>query len=295
MGDFKGNGEEKGAWHVAFADLGDGMALPDGISVNEVAEAGGQALVDSRGILLYAFDGDPNRDRPNCGASPCPGRFVPLESGMLATSVGDFTVINRDDGTPQWAYRGRVLYTYEGDVDLGDANGRTLDPHFQVAMIGKYFIPSGVSIRLDQRRGGLLVNAEGKTLYAREKLYFDGTGGHYARGGVRGLPPVGIEMGVKACDDAECVKTWQPLKAPADAQPSGYWTLVSRSDGSKQWAYQGYALYSFAGDKNPGDTNGNDTFDLRVRDRNDMKVASGTTAVQVLDMGFGEYWRLSAP
>ena len=46
MGDFKGDGEESGGWHVAFANLGDGMALPDGISVTEVAEAGGQALVD---------------------------------------------------------------------------------------------------------------------------------------------------------------------------------------------------------------------------------------------------------
>jgi predicted lipoprotein with Yx(FWY)xxD motif len=295
LGDFRGDGLESGAWHVAFANMGDGMALPDGIAVNEVSEAGGQALVDSRGMLLYAFEGNPNQDKPSCGANPCPGRFTPLASGMLAAPVGDFTVINRDDGVPQWAYQGRALYTYEGDADLGDANGRDLDPHFQVAMVGKYFLPAGVSIRLDERRGGLVVNAEGKTLYARDRLYFNGTGGHYARGGVRGLPPIGIELGASACNDTECEKTWQPLKAPADAQPSGYWTLVSRSDGSRQWAYQGYALYSFTGDKNPGDTNGNDTFDLRVRDQDDLKIASGTKTVQVLDMGLGEYWRLTAP
>ncbi len=296
MGDFKGDGEENGGWHVAFADLGDGMTLPEGISVTEVAEAGGQALVDIRGMTLYAFIGNANQDQPNCGASPCPGRFTPLASGMLAAPVGDFTVINRDDGVPQWAYQGRALYTYEGDIDLGDANARDLDPRFQVAVVGKYFLPAGVAIRLDERRGGLLVDSEGRTLYARDRLFFNGTGGHYARGGTRGLPPLGMEIGAGGCNDAECEKTWRPLKAPAGAQPSGYWTLASRADGAKQWAYQGYALYTFAGDKSPGDTNGHDTFDLYVRDNDTMKVAESTkSGVRVLDMGMGQYWRLTAP
>jgi hypothetical protein len=105
-----------------------------------------------------------------------------------------------------------------------------------------------------------------------------------------------MEIGAGGCNDAECEKTWRPLKAPAGAQPSGYWTLASRADGAKQWAYQGYALYTFAGDKSPGDTNGHDTFDLYVRDNDTMKVAESTkSGVRVLDMGMGQYWRLTAP
>jgi hypothetical protein len=48
-----------------------------------------------------------------------------------------------------------------------------------------------------------------------------------------------------------------PLAAAADAKPMGDWTVVTRDDGSKQWAYKGKPLYSFAKDKMPGDTTGN--------------------------------------
>jgi predicted lipoprotein with Yx(FWY)xxD motif len=61
--------------------------------------------------------------------------------------------------------------------------------------------------------------------------------------------------GKSACN-GPCAQNWPPLAVPADAMPMGDWTVVTRDDGSKQWAYKGKPLYTFAKDKKPGDTAG---------------------------------------
>jgi predicted lipoprotein with Yx(FWY)xxD motif len=53
-----------------------------------------------------------------------------------------------------------------------------------------------------------------------------------------------------------CPNNWPPFKVAADAKPSGDWTIVTRSDGGKQWAYKGNPLYTFYKDSNPGDATG---------------------------------------
>jgi predicted lipoprotein with Yx(FWY)xxD motif len=53
-----------------------------------------------------------------------------------------------------------------------------------------------------------------------------------------------------------CANHWPPLMAPADAKPSGDWSVITRADGSKQWAYKGHPLYGWEKDTKPGDTTG---------------------------------------
>jgi predicted lipoprotein with Yx(FWY)xxD motif len=53
--------------------------------------------------------------------------------------------------------------------------------------------------------------------------------------------------GQSACN-AHCAVAWPPLLASADAKASGKWSLVTREDGGKQWAYKGKPLYTFYGD-----------------------------------------------
>ena len=143
-----------------------------------------------------------------------------------------------------------------------------------------------MTIRPNESKGGLLTTADGKTLYARDRVSFNGTGGHSARGGDRGNPDTGLTIGLSG-SDADCMNTWQPLIAAADAQPSGYWMLLPRDDGKKQWAYQGYALYTYAGDKKPGDTIGQDTYNLIVND--------GPEKLADARHGLGLYWRTTSP
>jgi predicted lipoprotein with Yx(FWY)xxD motif len=63
--------------------------------------------------------------------------------------------------------------------------------------------------------------------------------------------------GKSACN-GPCAQAWPPLAAQASDAASGDWTVVTRDDGSKQWAYKGWPLYTFAKDAKPGDTTGDD-------------------------------------
>ncbi len=44
--------------------------------------------------------------------------------------------------------------------------------------------------------------------------------------------------------------------AGGDAKASGDWTIVTRDDGGKQWAYKGKPVYLWAKDQKPGDKTG---------------------------------------
>lgn len=61
--------------------------------------------------------------------------------------------------------------------------------------------------------------------------------------------------GLSNCYDI-CAVNWPPLKADADAAPTGEWTVVERKDGSKMWAYDGHPLYTFIKDEKAGDAKG---------------------------------------
>jgi predicted lipoprotein with Yx(FWY)xxD motif len=53
--------------------------------------------------------------------------------------------------------------------------------------------------------------------------------------------------GKSACNGG-CATAWPPLAAAADAKDSGDWTVVTRDDSSKMWAYKGKPLYTYARD-----------------------------------------------
>ena len=51
------------------------------------------------------------------------------------------------------------------------------------------------------------------------------------------------EAGKSNCYD-DCAVNWPPFMAVADAVPEGEWTIIERTDGTKQWAYEGKPLIS---------------------------------------------------
>jgi predicted lipoprotein with Yx(FWY)xxD motif len=68
--------------------------------------------------------------------------------------------------------------------------------------------------------------------------------------------------GNKSTCEGKCIERWRPLAAPNDAQAKGDFTVITRSDGSKMWAYRYRPLYTSEYDKAPGDTNGFDGANL---------------------------------
>jgi predicted lipoprotein with Yx(FWY)xxD motif len=46
----------------------------------------------------------------------------------------------------------------------------------------------------------------------------------------------------------QCASAWPPLVAPEGAKPVGAWTVITRADGTKQWAIDGKPVYTFVRD-----------------------------------------------
>ena len=83
--------------------------------------------------------------------------------------------------------------------------------------------------------GTVLTTANGMTLYTYDKDM----------------------VGQSACY-GDCAQYWHPYLSNGTSMPSGKITLITRSDGSQQWAYNGKPLYTFVQDTSAGQVNGND-------------------------------------
>lgn len=102
-----------------------------------------------------------------------------------------------------------------------------------VAQAAQHTMPAGIMTK-HTAHGVILTNAHGMTLYTFGR---DTTGHSMCNG--------------------RCASVWHPVMAKAGATPTGNWTLVTRTNGTEQWAYDGKPLYTFARDKKPGDMKGN--------------------------------------
>ncbi len=254
----------EGGWRNLKFDPAADISLPFGMGIAEAEVANGYVLVDSRRMTVYTFDGDVAKTKTACATSTCPDHWLPVAAAMLANPRGDFTLLDRADGVKQWAYKGKPLFTYGGDHMQGDANGVGVDKKYQAAMLVRHFMPTSVSFRQDISRGPIVTTADGMTLYRRDTSYHQ-PDGHGLPGSTPGNPSVGRAMGVKSCRD-ECLKTWRPFMAPESAVSQGFFDVVERPEGGKQWAYKGFALYTYPGDKKPGDKTGSDIYDILITD-----------------------------
>ena len=81
--------------------------------------------------------------------------------------------------------------------------------------------------------GPVLVAPDGMTLYTYDK---DGDG-------------------ISNCSGF-CAVAWPPLLADDNAEATDSFTVIARSGGDPQWAYNGQPLYLYIGDSKPGDVDG---------------------------------------
>jgi predicted lipoprotein with Yx(FWY)xxD motif len=87
----------------------------------EADTALGPVYVDQKGMTLYTFDKD-ETGKSNC-YDDCAVNWPPLTAAEGSTPEGEWTVIERTDGTSQWAYEGKPVYLWIKDMKPGDTTG----------------------------------------------------------------------------------------------------------------------------------------------------------------------------
>jgi predicted lipoprotein with Yx(FWY)xxD motif len=83
----------------------------------------GGMLVNSAGMTLYTFDKDMAGSGKSVCNGPCAVNWPALHVTGSDQASGDWSVVARDDGTKQWAYKGKPLYTWIKDQKPGDKTG----------------------------------------------------------------------------------------------------------------------------------------------------------------------------
>lgn len=85
----------------------------------------------------------------------------------------------------------------------------------------------------DSSAGSVMTSPQGMTVYTYDK----------------------DQPGVSNCY-GECAEHWPPVAASSTAKPYGNMTIISRTDGMQQWAYNGMPLYTYVDDTQMGDVTG---------------------------------------
>ena len=101
---------------AACAEMGMGMMqMPAKVSEG--------VLSNQAGMTLYTFDRDTSGTGKSVCNGPCAGLWPAFAASADAKASGDWTIVTRDDGARQWAYKGKPLYTFSKDVKAGDKTG----------------------------------------------------------------------------------------------------------------------------------------------------------------------------
>ena len=90
-------------------------------------------LVGANGMTLYTFDKDAAGSGKSVCNGPCATNWPPLMATAGDAARGDWTVITRDDGKAQWAYKGKPLYFWVKDQKPGDRTGDGFNKVWQLA------------------------------------------------------------------------------------------------------------------------------------------------------------------
>jgi predicted lipoprotein with Yx(FWY)xxD motif len=108
------------------------LAAPAAFAQAPVKAVGG-VLTNSAGMTLYTFDRDEAGSGKSVCNGPCATNWPPLAAAADAKPAGGYTIVTRDDGTKQWAYKGKPLYLWTKDQKPGDMTGQGFNNVWQAA------------------------------------------------------------------------------------------------------------------------------------------------------------------
>ncbi len=217
----------------------------------------GKVVTDSEGFTLYRFDKDTaSPPKSNCEGD-CATAWPVVPAGNVTAAVGtDASLMGevaRSDGTKQLTIAGWPMYRYAKDAKPGDANGQGVGgTWFAAAPDGKKAAVNadspggaepvdlaGLSVRKDPKLGDIVVDKRGMTVYRFKK---------------------DSAWPMKTACTGACLEKW-PVVSPVEKNDvegvttKGFVTF-DRPDGIKQQTVDCWPIYTFSGDAEPGDTNG---------------------------------------
>ena len=206
----------------------------------------GPVFADVEGYTLYVTRRDEEPDVSTC-LGECASVWPPVRASADAQPFGEWTLVPRPDGAPQWAYRGRPLYRYRWEEETNWAIGQ--GDLWQFATVDPFPDHSR------RRRSSYLRTAGRQTRFAVEAappgIVAETTPHGVALADARGMTLYVAPAG----GNPDSGGLWLPLRAPAAAVPTGDWSVVTRDDGRAQWAFKGQPLYRCTADVLAGEAN----------------------------------------
>ena len=133
-------------WEVARFNPAQTMKLPDAVDARLIKAVQSVALTDADGFTIYSLDPKAQLDQSGCVTADCTVRWKPVLAPALASTFGEFSVVSRPDGSVQWAYQQRPLFTNSIDRLPGDVLAQKLDERFTVARLTESFSPPNVGV-----------------------------------------------------------------------------------------------------------------------------------------------------
>jgi len=106
------------AFAIASAAATSAFAAPP---VEAVETAKGKVLAGEKGMTLYTFKKD-HKGMSNC-YDDCAKNWPPLMAASDAKPEGAYSIVERKDGSKQWAKDGMPLYYWVKDKKMGDITG----------------------------------------------------------------------------------------------------------------------------------------------------------------------------
>jgi predicted lipoprotein with Yx(FWY)xxD motif len=80
-------------------------------------------LVSTSNMTLYTFDGDQAGSGRSTCYGDCANNWPPLLVDVNATSYGEYSIITRNDGKKQFAFKEKPLYYFSMDKKPDDRSG----------------------------------------------------------------------------------------------------------------------------------------------------------------------------
>ena len=108
-------------------------ALAQSATTGAPVVVSGGILTSQQGMTLYVFDKDVANSGKSACNGPCATNWPPLMAAEGALPSGDYSIVMRDDGSRQWAVKGKPLYLWIKDQKPGDTTGDGVNQIWRVA------------------------------------------------------------------------------------------------------------------------------------------------------------------